>query len=229
MKEIRATFYELRGYFVPGSILLWMIAELLALTGYAPTTLAISTLRPVVQGVLFIIIAYVSGHALHAIANYTIDKLPFASYPPKTYFEGQFQKDFSPEAIDSLLRACASLIGTQNANAKSSAEIIKRAYWMCFQFVMCHQNVETESFLGLSGFYRGMTSALLVATIFYAIAFIRLGNREIGIICLVVFLLSMLFLTRVKRFGNYLTRTVYSNFLHLYKGKTTGGADGEGS
>jgi len=38
---------------------------------------------------------------------------------------------------------------------------------MCFQFVMNIQNVETENFLGLTGFYRGITSAMLITFVLY--------------------------------------------------------------
>ena len=100
MKELRMTFYDLRGYFIPGSIMLWALLELLDLTGYVPSTRVISTLSPSMKGGLFIIIAYAVGHGLHAIANFTIDKLPFASYPPKDYFNGKFQTDFPKDMTD---------------------------------------------------------------------------------------------------------------------------------
>lgn len=217
MKEIRTTFYELRSYFVPGCIMLWALLELLDLTGYKATTQVISSLSPTTQGILFIILAYVIGHGLHAIANFTIDKLPFASYPPKDYFDGTFQKDFSSETIESLFKDVSKLTGLQSPNSADAIKIIKSSYWICFQFVMNIQNAETENFLGLTGFYRGITSAMLTIAVCYCGAFIRFQKCEILIIGIVAILLCGLFLTRVKRFGNYLAKTVYSNFLHLYR------------
>jgi len=217
MKEIRTTFYELRSYFVPGSVLLWAIIELLVLTGYQSSTAGINSLSPVVKAILFIIISYVFGHALHAIANFSIDKFPFASYPPKNYFNNQFQKDFSLQTIDSLFNKCVSVLGIQNTSGLNAAETIKSSYWICFQFVMNAQNIETENFLGLTGFYRGITSAMMITFVLYLIAYLKTFRNEIGIAAILAFFLFMIFLTRVRRFGNYLAKTVYSNFLHIYK------------
>jgi hypothetical protein len=162
MKELRATFYELRSYFIPGSILLWAVFELMSMTGYETSTRAISTLSPSVRGALFIIIAYVMGHGLHVVANFTLDKLAFGSYPPRNYFDGQFKEDFPPDAVASLFKATVSFLGIQNPDTDNATEIIKRAYWPCFQYVMNLQNIETENFLGLTGFYRGITAAMAV-------------------------------------------------------------------
>lgn len=217
MKEIRTTFYELRSYFVPGSLMFWAFLELLDLTGYKATTHVISSLSSTTKGILFIVFAYVIGHGLHAVANFTIDKLPFASYPPKNYFDGKFQKDFSPETVDSLFNAISKLMGIQNPNSANATGAIRNAYWTCFQYVMNLQNVETENFLGLTGFYRGITSAMLTTSVFYIGAFLKFHKMELLIVGLLAFTMCGLFLTRMNRFGNYLAKTVYSNFLYLYR------------
>ncbi len=217
MKEIRTTFYELRSYFVPGSVMLWALIELLALTGYRSSTAGMDSLSPVVKAILFIIISYVFGHALHAIANFSIDKFPFASYPPKNYFKSQFQKDFSPQTIDALFNKCVSVLGIQNTTSLNTADTIKSSYWVCFQFVMNAQNIETENFLGLTGFYRGIASAMIATFVMYLIAYLKTCRNDIGIAAILALFLFLLFLTRVRRFGNYLAKTVYSNFLHIYK------------
>jgi hypothetical protein len=219
MKEIRTTFYELRSYFVPGSIVLWAILELLCLTGYEPTTRAVSAFSMSIKGVLFIIIAYVLGHALHVVANSTIDKLPFGSYPPKNYFKVKFEKDFSPEAINSLHKAVTTLMGSPNTSVSNANDTIQKAYWICFQYVMNVQNVETENFLGLTGFYRGITSAMMVISGMYVVSFILHGKVELVVIGVVATFFACLFLTRVHRFSYYLVRTVYSNFLNSYNEK----------
>jgi len=219
MKEIRTTFYDLRGYFIPGSIMLWALLELLDLTGYSPSTRVISTMSPSMRAVLFVVIAYAIGHGLHAIANFTIDKLPFASYPPKDYFDGKYQEDFPPDIADSLFMAVAGMLSIQNPVAANAEKIIKSTYWPCFQYVMNCQNVETENFLGLNGFYRGMTAAMLVTTVLYAGAFLMFCRGQLGIIVLCALLAGVLFLTRARRFNYYLAKTVYANFLHLYNEK----------
>lgn len=192
---------------------------MLCLTGYEPTTRAVSTFSMPIKGVLFIIVAYVIGHALHVVANFTIDKLPFGSYPPKNYFKAKFEKDFSPEAINSLHEAVISLMGSQNTIVSNANEAIQKAYWICFQYVMNVQNVETENFLGLTGFYRGITSAMMVISGMYVVSFIRHGKAELMVIGVVSALFACLFLTRVHRFSYYLVRTVYSNFLNSYNKK----------
>ncbi|MBI2355280.1 MAG: hypothetical protein HYV06_09665 [Deltaproteobacteria bacterium] len=222
MKELRATFYELRSYFVPGSMVLWAVLELMVLTGYEPSTGALSSLSQSVRGVLFIVIAYVIGHGLHVVANYTIDKMSFSSYPPKDYFDAKFEQDFSPEAIASLFKATAAILGIQNPDAANAKETIKKAYWVCLQYVMNLQNVETENFLGLTGFYRGITAAMAVISGMYLLSSVYYSKGVLGIIGLCSFLAGLMFLTRVRRFGYYLVRTVYFNFLHLYNQKNSG-------
>lgn len=222
MKELRATFYELRSYFLPGSMVLWAVLELMVLTGYEPSTGALSSLSPSVRGVLFIVIAYVIGHGLHVVANYTIDKMSFGTYPPKDYFDAKFEQDFSPEAIASLFKATAAILGIQNPDAANAKETIKKAYWVCFQYVMNLQNVETENFLGLTGFYRGITAAMAVISGMYLLSSVYYCKGVLGIIGLCSFLAGLMFLTRVRRFGYYLVRTVYFNFLHLYNQKNSG-------
>lgn len=216
MKEIRMTFYDLRGYFIPGAIMLWAILELLDLTGYVPSARALDNLSPAIKGVFFIIIAYAIGHGLHAIANFTIDKLAFASYPPRDYFDGKFQKDFPQETAVPLFKAVAAMLGLQNPDATNATSIIKSTYWPCFQYVMNCQNVETENFVGLNGFYRGMTAAMLVTTVLYAAAFVGFCKGELGITAICALLTGGLFLSRARRFNYYLAKTVYANFLHLY-------------
>lgn len=216
MKELRTTFYELRSYFVPGSMVLWAVLELMVLAGYEPSTGAIGSLSASVKGVLFIVIAYVIGHGLHVVANYTIDKLPFGSYPPKDYFNEKFEQDFPPEAIASLFKATAAMLGIQNPDAANAKETIKKAYWFCFQYVMNLQNVETENFLGLTGFYRGITAAMVVISGMYLLSFAYYCMSTMGIIGLCSILVGLMFLTRARRFGYYLTKTIYCNFLHLY-------------
>jgi hypothetical protein len=222
MKELRTTFYEIRGYFVPGSIVLWAILELMGMAGYLPTTEAISSLPPSARGVLLLAIAYVIGHGLHALANYTIDKMPFGSYPPKNYFDKKFENDFSPEAISSLFKAVATLLAIQSPDTANAKDTIKKAYWVCFQYVMNSQNTETENFLGLTGFYRGITSAMGVISTLYFVAFLFYCQVRLGIISACCFLIALLFLTRVQRFGYYLAKNVYSNFLHLYTEQVQG-------
>lgn len=219
MKELRTTFYELRSYFVPGSVVLWAVLELMSMTGYEPSTRAMSCLSSPARGVLFIVIAYVIGHGLHVVANYTIDKLSFGSYPPRDYFDKKFEQDFSSEAISALFKATAAILGIQNPDATNAKETIKKAYWLCFQYVMSFQNIETENFLGLTGFYRGITAAMAVISVMYLLSFAYYCKSMLGIIGLCSFLIGLMFLTRVRRFGYYLARTVYFNFLQLYNEK----------
>lgn len=201
--------------------MLWAVLELLGLTGYAPSNGVVSTLSPSMRGVLFVIIAYAIGHGLHAIANFTIDKLPFASYPPKDYFNGKFQKDFPKSMADSLFRTIASMLGIPAEETSRATDVIRDAYWICFQFVMNCQSVETENFQGMTGFYRGMASAMLVTATMYAVAFVEFREGQLGIIAICALLAGGLFLSRARRFSYYLARTVYANFHHLYNEKKT--------
>lgn len=214
MKEIRTTFYDLRGYFIPGSILLWVVIELLGLSG-GESSQVINSFSPAVKVLFFIVVSYVIGHALHATANFTIDKLPFSSQPPKNYFERKFAEDFQEPAAELLYNSITGLFGKADAQQEDARVTIKKSYWLCLQYCLNRQNVETENFLGLTGFYRGVTMSLLtIAALYFWMAF-KLSDCTKGMIGLGALLLAGLFLTRVKRFNYYLTRTVYSNFLHL--------------
>lgn len=220
MNEIRTTFYEIRSYFVPGGVVLWAIMELLGLTGYEATTRAASAFPVAFKAALFILVAYVIGHALHGIANFTIDKLPFGSYPPSDYFKGKFAEDFSQEAASSLLVAVLSILRAKEPGDGNTNEIIRKAYWVCFQYVMNEQNLETENFLGLTGFYRGITVAMMSISVMYLYVFFEIKmSADIWWIGVMATALTLLFLMRVKKFGYYLARTVYSNFLYIYNEK----------
>jgi hypothetical protein len=219
MKEIRTTFYELRSYFIPGSFVVWAILELMCLNGYEPITKAAYTFSMTMKGVLFIILSYIVGHTLHVFANFTIDKLPFGSYPPSDYFNSRFENDFSPEVINSLYISLNEISGITHASKNNINEIIRKGYWICFQYVMNSGNTETENILGLTGFYRGITSAMMVISTIYIISFTLYTDFNTLFIFFLSTIVGFLFLTRVKRFNYYLAKTVYSNFLYIYKEK----------
>lgn len=222
MKEIRATFYDLRGYFVPGVIMLWALSWLFVPLGWGQSVEYVFALPPVTGGVLMVVICYSLGHALHAIANFTIDRFPFSSYPPKDYFCKRFQEDFSPEAVDAISAAVREMMGIRDPITTDRENLIKRAYWPCFQYVMNSQNAETESLLSLTGFYRGMTTAMLSIAMLYGIAFWRgLGDVLLGWAALCAFVFGLLFGARARRFNYYLAKTVYANFLCLSGRKTS--------
>jgi hypothetical protein len=216
MKEVRTTFYEVRSYFVPGSIILWAILELINLTGYQAPTCFVGSLSTAIKGAFLIVIAYVMGHGLHSVANFTIDLLPFGSYPPRNYFGGKFQKDFSPEVISSLYAAICKMLTLSCDNSICNYATIEKAYWICFQYTMNQQNAEVENFLGLTGFYRGISSAMLIIFISYSAAWLIVKESEFLFISILALTLFLLFLARMRRFGCYLAKTVYSNFLFLY-------------
>lgn len=220
MKELRATLYDLRGYFIPGAVMLWAIIELFTNLGYTvANSPVIDSLSSTSKGVLFAIIAYASGHMLHAIANITIDRLPFSSYPPKDYFEKKFANDFSPEQAESLYIATKDFLNITTEEETNKHNIIKGAYWPCFQFLMHLNNVETENFLGLTGFYRGMATAMLMIFPSYLLALFKKPELGLALISLAALIAGLLFLARAKRFNYYLAKTVYSNFLYIYLNK----------
>lgn len=222
MGELRTTLYDIRGYFIPGSITLWAFLEWFALASIQMASPVYSSLPPSIKVALFVIVAYALGHVLHAIANITIDKLPFASYPPKDYFDEKFQKDFPQENSESLKNAIAEMLKISPVNPTDSTNFIKSSYWHCFQFVMSNKNVETENFLGLTGFYRGMASAMLVISLLYTVEAINSWNGGVASIAFSTLIASCLFLARAKRFNYYLVKTVYSNFVSLHNaGKQT--------
>lgn len=217
MKDLRATFYDLRGYLIPGCVFLWGIVVFMNACGYCVDRTSLNLLSPTAQLIFFLIFAYTLGHLLHAISNQTIDHLPFASCPPKNYFDSTFDDIFSEETTDALVTAIARFTGTVPPPASLKKNFTKKEYWTCFQYVMFREVAEVETFLSLTGFYRGMT----VGTALLALLFLGRGVVEkdasavwIGVICLAA---SGFFLKRVERFCRYLTTTSYLNFLYLSK------------
>jgi hypothetical protein len=222
MQGLRATFYDLRGYFVPGAVILLLICELPGASDLVPHWQFFGDGTPLVRAALFAIIAYVVGHILNAIANFTIDRLPFGSYPPASYFKSPggtgvsaFQADFPDATATALAAAIERVFGMEGRPQSERGQVAKAAYWPCFQFVLARQNTETENFLGLTGFYRAMTVAMF--TIALAYGGVAIASRSWAYVVATASSVSigLLFLARFARFGRYLAKTVYSNFLHL--------------
>lgn len=218
MKDLRATFYDLRGYLIPGCIFLWGIIVFINACGYCIDLTSLNSLSPMAYLIFFLVFAYTLGHLLHAISNQTIDRLPFASYPPKNYFDSTFDEIFSEETKDALVTAIARFTGAVPPPASLKKNFTKNEYWTCFQYVMFREVAEVETFLSLTGFYRGMT----VGTALLAFLFLGRGVVAkdasavwIGVACLAS---SGFFLKRVERFSRYLATTSYLNFLYLSMG-----------
>ncbi|MBJ6802062.1 hypothetical protein [Geomonas propionica] len=219
MKELKATLYDIKGYFIPGALFLWGIVELISQCGYMLDA-SLQKLPSSFMAVAAVSLSYVTGHALHTLANATIDKMQWSLYPPKFYFDEAFNSDFSVEQRQALQACIGKVFRGASSEYSGDNTVIRASYWACFQYVMAKQVDELDNFLSLTGFYRGTTAAFGATAIIYAAAFTWRPRMTIAGVTVVSAIACLAFFTRVTRFNHYLAKTVYANFLHLAEVQT---------
>lgn len=137
MKDFKATLYDLKGYLVPGLLVLVGLVEASSFARFH-INLEILTFSFPAKATIAIVVAYVLGHALHAVSNYTIDRLPYTCYHSKEYFDQEFVKDFSSNTIDALIATIGIRFGVSFTGKDESEkkEFVKQQYWSIFQWTM---------------------------------------------------------------------------------------------
>jgi len=215
MKDYKATIYDLKGYLLPGLLALWSMVEALSAAGYRIFPEVQSFSFPV-KATIAVAAAYVTGHALHAVCNYTIDRIAYCCYHSSKYFDERFKEDFEVNTVDALVLSIDSRFGISLSAQSSETEkrdFIKQQYWSVFQWAMKTGVTDVENFLGLTGFYRGITMAVFASSVAYLISFVWRFNLQSLSFSIVLLGVSALFLTRVRRFNCYLAKSVLGNFI----------------
>jgi len=214
---LRFTILDWITYLFPSGIIIWAVRGLFHVAGKSFPTLVISDLPLFGQVILFLVICYSIGHVLQSIANFTIDLLPFGGYPPRNYFPKKFDKHFSKEFQRVLLSSILKHFGIQEKERIKpflAKKIIKNAYWHCYTFLLQkQQNSLAQVFLGLAGFLRSMSVCSFLIAIGYFITGLVVKNWVPIWVAIAALLIGFLFLARVIAFKEYLTMTVYSEFL----------------
>jgi hypothetical protein len=225
MKGIKITIYDWLGYLVPGSLVVWAFVELSHLFDVNLSASVLFTLPATAQVIFLLILCYAVGHMLHALANLTIDKHTAPGFAPSGYFPNQFDKHFPGVLGEKIRRNIARYFEMR----EDEPDLINNCYWTCYCLV-ASSNPESlvHTFLGLTGFYRGMSMAcFLVAFVYFSIGVstkVWLHDLDvmglalmwvIVIIVIVSALLGWLFLNRVARFRSYLARAVLAEFLSV--------------
>jgi len=217
MNSIRTTIYDWMAYLIPGAVTIWALWELLHTRISGAEELVINRLPIVAQLILLLIVCYILGHLLHALANFTIDRLPSGGYPPRNYFPEKFRKHF-PQTLREAL-SCAIFRSTTiqpDKKAIYDESIIKDAYWLCYVYVTESQPQSlVQLFLSISGFYRGMCISCFLVGAIYLISSLIWRQLAVVSIGVVSTLIGLVFLFRIRRFKEYLTKTVYMSFLTL--------------
>ncbi len=218
MKDLKLTLYDWLGYLTPGSILIISI-YLTIKDGKILDKFNIvdSTDYKFVEGIVFFFFAYLIGHIIHAIANLTIDKLPYGKYASKEYYENNLTKDISTtqqKAIIDILKEKFMLEVTDDQKYE-----LKKNYWLCFYDVVDNvENSLSQTFLNINGFYRGtLVSTFIASLIFIIYSMTEENNLEFLFLGFILIIFSILLYQRTKRFKNYLTKAVYFEFLSLNK------------
>jgi hypothetical protein len=214
MKDIKFTIYDWLGYLIPGTVLLTSIyfvfldkSELVKVIDFPDFIL----------GFLLFCIAYIAGHLVHSIANYTIDLLPYGKYAPIDYFKREFSKDFNDSQINRLIQIFNNKYGLIKDDSGSNIEFINKNYWLCYTNVIDKRpDSLIQVFLSLNGLYRGICiSCLLSSIILLFKCDLTNGFSEMIIWSVILLFISFMFYLRAKRFKIYLTRTVYTDFISL--------------
>lgn len=163
LSELRVTLYDLFGYLAPGLVALtgvglffWAVLD----PGLKPD----GDLKAVVWTAL-LLIAYLLGHLVQGIANYT----PGLKYSlTETWWDDSVAKAFRG-VIEKKLKAKGLLPDAadgRHLSAASKLEAQKQTYRICD--VVTVQNAKTserELFTYREGFYRGMSVALLIVAV----------------------------------------------------------------
>ena len=215
MKDIKLTLYDWLGYLIPRTILIVIIYLVIRDTsGFG--NLNIDFDSGFINGFIFFCLAYLTGHIIHSIANFTIDLLPYGSYAPRKYYESKLSLDFSTEQLGTIKKILKRKYDIQTADEITKDEL-RNNYWLCYTNVVENKpDSLSQTFLYLNGFYRGSTVSMFVASL---ILFIKSTITDFDslfwVLGLVFFFSSFLLYLRAKRFKIYLTRTVYSDFILL--------------
>ena len=216
MNSIKYSIYDLVGYFIPGSLVLWCWIELANMMNFNYSVFLINDVNIVVKIGLLVIACYAVGHLLHAIANFTIDKFVSGSYPPKDYFPNKFKNDFNSIMIPLLKDCINKKFNIPDQDNYSDENFIKDAYWVCYSYVAnSKQESLTQTFLNISGFYRGLSTGFYVIAISYFVALFFSCQMIMLMVAVGSAVIAQLFYLRNKRFKYYLAKTVYSDFLSI--------------
>ena len=225
MRDLAFTLYDLVAYFVPGAIVVWALTELAGRMGLCVQS--ITTLPETALVVVALAAIYAMGHALHAIANLTIDFLPFGGYPPRNYFPKQFENDFQEPFRTTLYGHIVRSFHVQGTRQPGDSiavvsgsvnDTVKNAYWACYTVVaQSKPNSLVQVFSSMSGLCRGLCVGCFVIALAYLVGSFLLNSLTLLIVVAVALGAGCLFLNRAMRFKRYLTRTVYSDFLYTNK------------
>jgi hypothetical protein len=217
MNSIRTTIYDWMAYLIPGAVTVWALWELLHTKISGAEELVVNRLPVVAQLILLLIVCYILGHLLHALANFTIDRLPSGGYPPRNYFPEKFREHFPRTLREALW--CAVLRKAKipaDKKAMYDESIIKDAYWLCYVSVTdSHPESLVQLFLSISGFYRGMCISCFLVGVVYLLSSLIYVRLIVAVMGVVSSLIGLIFLFRIRRFKEYLTKTVYMSFLCL--------------
>ncbi|RPD43761.1 hypothetical protein DNI29_23155 [Hymenobacter sediminis] len=233
MGELRASLYDIFGYFLPGLVataglrlLLWVIVyptKQLSITPFAEPTVLLAVA----------VIAYLVGHLLHAIGNeIRVTRSPSTVPTPKPT---GWRRIFARSQVSATALALADqriegCFGTAflALSPEEKAELLDEAR-------VLHERVnEREVYIYREGFYRGMTVACVIVFIALLVslraaaltlttekaAYAALRSERL-ILTLLVGCSAFLFWKRMLRFAYYKTSRALMLWLATSKPKTT--------
>jgi len=216
MKDIKLTLYDWLGYLIPGTILIVSIYLVIKDTKvFNDSYFKIDS--GFINGFLFFCLAYLIGHIVHSIANFTIDLLPYGDYAPQKYFNNNLSQDFNSSQIQIINDILKKKFGIQIGDNKE--EELKNNYWLCYTYVIENKpDSLSQTYLNLNGFYRGSSVSTLMASLIFFIKSILACNCALFLFLgSILLIFSVLLYLRARRFKIFLTRTVYLDFLSLNK------------
>lgn len=214
MKDLQLSIYDTLGYVIPSFILIFGTIEILNLYSFFGSRVSLLISFSATQWVILIIISYFLGHCLHAISNLTLDR--FLGYPAKGYFEKRFKDSFDEHAISELVKKVSEITGGKDIKDKTS--FLKSSYWICYAYVVNNSNnALSPIFLSLTGFYRGLSVSFALLSILSLVRIIFFSEIAKILYLAISIAFLVLFIFRAMRFSNYLSNSVYTEFLVLSK------------
>ena len=219
MRDVQLSLYDLLGYIIPGFILFAGVFEIFNLSNVFESKINLFMSITPTQWVVLIIISYIIGHCLHSFSNLTLDR--FLGYPPKRYFDKKFKTYFNDYQMKEISTKILIISGMPvDKREQDEITLIKSSYWLCYTYIINNsKNSLSPIFLSLTGFYRGLVVSFALLTILAFIRIIFFVDLFKSIHLFVFFILFVLFSIRTFRFFDYLTNTVYTEFLIIKEEK----------
>ncbi len=207
ISDLRASLYDLFGYFIPGVTATCGLALLAHRFVNIPQEIGAATSAPIANGIPLVLVAYILGHAMHGIGNI----IPGLNRTPESHA-------FSERGLPQVLLTRVRDLLTKQLTADVANLPPEELYALADEASAARGSAgDRDVYIYREGFYRGMVVALAILALGLATSATASNHCVVGapaaITCiprgLAIFStflalgISWLFFHRMRRFGRY--------------------------